>query len=337
MFLDAMMEVYVLSFHAFAPHTKVLAEALNASRAKLGGRAATLMRNFPECLEPARAPQALAQRMVEMIDTWNGLKQIGVAAPHAEGLMHAAHEKFVALLKPRLDTLVGIMQLLAWLRPNGQKAFVSGAVSAITAILSKFENREPAEEIKDILMESLTAFYGDPRLQTGGVWSDVPSPLRGMLCGWLAGRDIYFFLDVVSEVEKSHMWAERRVFWESLLRQNRISEAWVALSPAAARHARRQLAQQGTVKSIQFGAQVAGAGRADTSLLIMRIGDRIVVEGSHSYKVHIFRANNSAAPKLYRPQYDCEEIRLSLPDNSSGSEPKRAHYSGWQEWVLQQI
>jgi hypothetical protein len=336
-FLDAMMKVYILTFDASAPHTKELAEALQASRAKLGGRGATLVANFPQCLEPAQAALALARRMVEMGDVWKGLQQLGIASPHAPGLTHQAHAEFVRLLRPRIETLAGIKQLLAWLRPEGQRAYVSGAASAITAILSAFENGEPRDDIKNELMESLTASYGDPRLQTGGIWTDVPEGLRNILCGWLAGRDIFFFLDVVSAVEKSHMWPERRAFWEGLLRQKRIDSAWVALSPAAAQHASSQMARQGAPKSIQFGGQIAGGSRADTSLLIMKIGERIVVEGSHNYKVHIFLANNPVAPRLYQPRYDCEEIRLSLPDSTQGTQAKRTHGSGWQDWVLQRI
>jgi len=59
--------------------------------------------------------------------------------------------------------------------------------------------------------------------------------------------------------------------------------------------------------------------------------NKIVVEGSHSYKVHIFREDNRQSPKLYQPTYDCEVIRLT-----SGAEA-RPHFGNWQGWVLERI
>jgi hypothetical protein len=55
------------------------------------------------------------------------------------------------------------------------------------------------------------------------------------------------------------------------------------------------------------------------------------VEGSHNYKVHIFREIDLRAPKLYRPTYDCEKIRLI-----AGADAKM-HLGNWQSWVLERI
>jgi hypothetical protein len=66
----------------------------------------------------------------------------------------------------------------------------------------------------------------------------------------------------------------------------------------------------------------------------MKIGDKIVVEGSHNYQVHIFPVSWRAPPRLRQQEYDCEAIRLSLDQ-----EHKRVHDAGgnWRSWILERI
>jgi hypothetical protein len=148
---------------------------------------------------------------------------------------------------------------------------------------------------------------------------------------WLTGENIRFFLDIVTKSEASHMWQPRREFWLGLHERKRIDAAWVAFSKVAEFHAKRELGSRGGRGLLDFGSQTAGGNRSDTSLLIMKIGEKIVVEGSHSYMVHMFRQSDPRAPTLYQRTYDCERIRL-LP----GSESK-AHQGYWQGWVLERI
>ena len=81
-----------------------------------------------------------------------------------------------------------------------------------------------------------------------------------------------------------------------------------------------------------FGEQVAGGGRSNTSLLIARIGNKIVVDGSHSYKVHVFPADHPRAPRVFETAYDCEEIRRTAPPAFA-----RSHIGDWQSWVRMRI
>lgn len=147
---------------------------------------------------------------------------------------------------------------------------------------------------------------------------------------WLTGENIRFFLDVVSEVEDSHMWAPRRRFWLGLHEQGRIDAAWVAFDDAGAQLAHRRVSRRSDGATKSYGRQTA-AGRATTSLLVMKIGRKIVVEGSHSYKIHIFDESSANAPRLYLDGYDCERIR-HLPGALT-----KAHQRHWEGWVLENI
>jgi hypothetical protein len=330
-FLDAMLAVYIDSFVPGAEHTRALAGALSGARERMGTRAQRLLNAFPECLDALRAPDALASSMIAMRDCWSELKVMGIRSPHAPGLMEYAHLEFVRLIRPELKARAAVEKLFHWLKPESQQPLSAGAAEAITATLEHWVERDPPQDELTNLTQSLIALYGDPRVKRGGVWASVPDNILAVLFRWLTGENIRFFLDVVSAVEESHMWAPRKAFWLGLHEQKRIKDAWVAFSDDAIVYARRQLGTHGDRALLSFGRQVARGTRSSTSLLILRIGNKIVVEGSHNYRVHIFREDSPDSPRLYLPAYDCERIRLS-----NGAEAK-SHLGNWQHWVLLRI
>ena len=332
-FLSAMFAVYLESYVPGAPHTIALAHALTNVRDKIGGPWATFLSSFPACLDPMHGHVALSERMTQMASPWDELRTLGLRSPHAPGLMDHVHLLFVDRTASTLAERPAIDRFLLWLQPEGQSARASGAAEAISALLAPWMNKLPSDDNKHHLIKSLTTMYGDPRVRgENAIWSDVPSDLRAIMERWLTGENIRFFLDVVSAVEKghdqSHMWAPRKNFWLGLHNQKRIDAAWVAFSDDGVRYARTQSTSH---EFLRFGRQVARGAREKTSLLILKIGNKIVVEGSHSYKVHIFRSDNTKAPRLYEERYDCEAIR-HLPGAWTAS-----HNGDWQGRVLEQI
>jgi len=332
-FLDAMLETYFESFEPQGDHTRKLAEALIKARPHFGARNMKRVSNFPSCLDPAKAPSEISRRMVDMRHVWRELQPL-VGAPHAPGLMQHAHLAFVAALAPRLREKSTLEKLFAWLKPDGQRALVSGADKAIEAILAPWREADPAEDLQNYLLDRLIDAYGDPRVKVGEVWPGVDEELRKVVYRWLTGKHIKFFLDVVSAVETGHMWAPRREFWERLFNDKRIADASVALSLAAEQMARNLSRQDSATRYLTFYKQTAGGSRRDISLLVMQIDDKIVVEGSHNYKVHIFPSRHKKQPRLRQSEYDCENIRLSLDEDH-----KRVHDASghWRSWVMERI
>ncbi|MDL2398452.1 EH signature domain-containing protein [Rhizobium mayense] len=328
-FLGGLFSVYMESFDATADHTRQLAAALVEAKGRLGARWRALIESVPDILSPDVAADAIARKMVSMDDPWNELRRMGFRNPHAPGLMNAAHLAYVGRIGPHLNKRGEMERLFDWLKPEGQQAKTAGAGEAISALLGHWVSRNPSPEDLGYLTENTVGIYGDPRVQRGGVWSAVPPDRMEVILRWLTGENIRFFLDVVSAVEDSHMWEPRRTFWLGLHQRGRIDAAWVAFSELAEKEARRRGAGgRGTLK---FGLQTAGYSRTNTSLLVLKIGRKIVVEGSHSYKVHIFDETSQRAPTLYQPRYDCEAIRL-IP----GAKAK-SHNGDWQGWVVENI
>ncbi|MDF2372381.1 MAG: EH signature domain-containing protein [Rhizobiaceae bacterium] len=330
-FLNAMFSVYLTTYFSDAEHTKRLARALLERVDRIGSRWQKLIGIVPKILDAGAAHQAVAELMVEMESPWEELKQIGLRSPHAPGLMSMAHFTYVELVQPTLRHRGEMERLIAWLKPEGQEAKMLGASEAITALLEHWTSKSPPAEDQTYLTETLVSLYGDPRVKRGGAWAGVSEQALGVFMRWLTGENIRFFLDVVSAVEDSHMWEPRRKFWLDLHRANRIDAAWVAFSDKGSREARRRMAGSGPGNKLAYGIQTAGGSRLNTSLLLLKVGRKIVVEGSHNYKVHIFDQNNARCPALYQRQYDCEKIRLT---NGAKAQP---HLGNWEGWVMENV
>jgi len=330
-FLAAMLDIYLQTFAPGARHTRELAAALSEASPRFTEAGARLMKGFPQCLDPLDAHEALAARMLAMPDAWNGLKAIGLTAPHAPGLTQRAHNVFVRELKPELKARPALQKLFRWLRPEGRDPLKSGAAPAISAVMGHWTRVEPPEAERRFIIENLIGAYGDPRLNPGAPWSDVADQERAVLMRWITGENINLFLEISAELENSPTWESRKEFWLGLHDHKRIDAAWVAFSGPAVELAQRLTAEGRGRDVLRFGVQTAAGRQAEISLLIMKIGDRIVVEGSHDSKIHIFPQSHRFAPKLYQPAYDCESIRMAM-----GAESE-AHRGYWQGWVLERI
>ena len=328
-FRNGMLAVYLASYQPGATHTVRLGRALSQVSGALGDRWRPLLQAVPRLLDGSSAHEQLGQLMMGMPSPWSNLKSIGMRKPHDAGLMTHAHSSFVKSMAPSLKSEGSIEKLLTWLKPEGiQHAKSEGAAQAISALLVPWTN-DPPEALRTGLTSRLTSYYGDPRTRASEApWGQVPPELLERVNRWLTGENIRFFMDVVSAVETSHMWQPRRQFWLQLHKEQRIDSAWVALSDEGARRA-REMAQGRP--GLAFGRQTARGSRVDTCLLVLKVGSRIVVEGSHSYRVHVFREGANKTPRLYQPRYDCEEIR-SIPGADA-----RAHNGHWQGWVRERI
>ncbi len=337
-FLNGMAAIYLGSYAPGSSHTRSLATSLRSNMDRLGANWRDLFRRIPDCLDPDYAPDGLAKLMINMSDPWTELKQVGIRLPHAPGLMDHVHLAYVKLLQPQLKEQPGLDRLFGWLRPPGQQPRNGGAAEAISAILSHWTTRDPKPEVVSHITQTLVSAYQDPRISRGGVWSGVPAASLAVIMRWLTGENIRFFLDTVTAVEESHMWEPRRKFWLKLYEQGRINAAWVAFSEEAERYARRSLAGAGAGRALSYGNQVAGGNRRNTSLLVLEVGNKVVVEGSHNYMVHIFKKDTSKSPQLYQRSYDCEFIRR-IPDIPRGFHESRIHdaHGSWRGWVLERV
>ncbi|WP_177190343.1 EH signature domain-containing protein [Tranquillimonas rosea] len=330
-FLKGMVEIYLESFDPGSPHTTMLADALSRRRSDFDRRSAALLEALPDLFAPARAPGAVAEVMLAAEDPYAALKALGFRSPHAMGLARCAHRDFLRLLAPKLRDADARRQLFAWLAPSRNSVLQAGAGLAVEALLRAWGDRMPPDEVRGEITEFVVSVYNDPRTHQGGIWSAFDATLKAIFLRWLTKQDMLFFCDMVTATQTSHMWAPRRNFWLGLYEDGRIDEAWVAFGSSARDYAQRNLLRSGATDiNRRFGRQHDRGG--STSLLIMRIGNKIVVDGCHSYRTHIFRRDDPDAPALYGQHYYCDRImRRSRNAKSHSSIP------AWADWVTRNV
>lgn len=329
-FLSGMFAVYLESYDAKSPHTRATAAALDAARGRMSPSVRGLLKEVPELLDAADGPRLLASRMVRMTDPFLELSRAGLRNPHGPGFMEQAHEVLSGLVAPELTGRTRIDWYIDWIRPSGREARTIGAERAIEALTSPWINTAPSDLLRSHLVEALIEMYGDPRIRSGGVWAGVGRAHMEVIHRWLTREDMRFFTGVVDAAQKDAMWPPRRDFWLKMFDEKRIDAAWVAFSSQATDYAREHLMRQDARNAdSRFGFQRA---RQNTSLLIMKIGNKIMVDGCHSYKTHVFDQDDPMAPKLFQEGYDCDEIMRASPESKSHSS-----IGAWQRWVRDMI
>lgn len=354
-FLSGLFAVYLESYVANGAHTRSIASALDTARDRMSPSVRGLLEGVPELLDAADGPRRLASRMVRMTDPFRELSRAGLRNPHGPGFMERAHEVLSALVAPELTGRARIDWYIDWIRPAGREARTIGAEQAIEALTSPWISAAPSDLLRSHLVEALIEMYGDPRIRSGGVWGGIGRSHMEVIHRWLTREDMRFFTGVVDAAQKNAMWPPRRNFWLQLFDEGKIDAAWVAFSSQAFAYARQNLMREDARNAdSRFGFQ-AGRPSSNTSLLIVKIGNKIMVDGCHSYRTHVFDQTDPMAPKLFRvwydkknvpketelpePEYyDCDEI-MDASDNRRNpasrphGSPRNGSIESWKRWV----
>ena len=335
-FLSGLLRTYLDCYISESLHTVALGEALSNSLLRMSPSERILLNAIPEFLDAASGPENLAVRMSKMSDPFTKLVSLGVRNPHGTGFMDIAHLSLTNLIRPHLSERGLIDWYIRWLRPLGKEdARATGSETAIEALLHPWLDKTPDDKLRSFLVETLIEFYGDPRIKSGGVWAGIESCYLAIVYRWLTREDMRFFTGVVDAVQKNDMWAKRRDFWLKLYDEGKIDAAWAALSAEGFEYARQNLMRQDAKNAYtRVGFQRA---RQNTSLLIMKIGNKIIVDGCHSYRTHVFDAADPLAPKLYEEGYDCEQIMYASDERMTVASKSHSSINSWSRWVRDMI
>lgn len=337
-FLSGLLRAHVESYEPGAPHTSTLAERVSSARPRMSRADRTLLEAFPELLDPRSGPDRIAERMRGMADPYAELVRLGLRNPHATGFMDHAHLALTRLVRDELSDRDRIDWYLRWLRPPGKtEGRTIGAETAIEALIHPWLKRNPNDKLTSYLVETLIELYGDPRIKSGGVWGGIGERYLAIVHRWLTREDMRFFTGVVDATQNDAMWPPRRDFWLKLYDEGKIDAAWAALSKEGFQYAIRHLMRQDAKNAHTRVGYQAGKQGTNTSLLIMKIGNKIMVDGCHNYRTHVFDIADPMAPKLFEEGYDCVEIMRA--SDRRRSKPSKPHNSipAWSRWVRDMI
>lgn len=335
-FLAGLLRAYLDSYVPKGAHTTALATALAAAAPRMSAAGRLLLEAIPELMDPVSGPNRLAARISKMSDPYTELLRLGVRNPHGGGFMDVAHLSLTSLVRPHLSEQKLIDWYIRWLRPLGkEEGRNSGAEPAIEALIHPWLEKTPEDRLRSYLVETLIELYGDPRIKSGGVWGGIDERYMAVVHRWLTREDMRFFTGVVDATQKDAMWPPRRDFWLKLYDEGKIDAAWAALSSQAFEYARQHLMRQDAKNAYtRVGFQQA---RQNTSLLIMKIGNKIMVDGCHSYRTHVFDISDPMAPKLFEEGYDCDQIMRASDRRAKGASKSHSSIPSWRRWVRDMI
>lgn len=331
----AVVPVYLESWSGGGSATVQMRELILAHASILPSRWKSLFQACPEFLASSGAAMAIGARMIEPARPFEWLKAIGLPDPHGPGLMAAAHSHFLAQT-PALRTQEQLEKILNWIAPDSANRLDDiRAAEAVDHILAPWVAEICPANYRDECARRLVELFGDPRRERQSFWVNVSDEGRKVLLRWLARQSMETIFEVVSESERgskvSHQWDDRRRFWTHIYDLGLIDEAWVALGAGAVAVANRLAKERGDAGFLNFARQV-GRTREDTCLLVMRIGEKVIVEGSHNFRVHIFPTAGRMTPELYANSYDLDDILLPRPHPNA-----YPHLGDWQRQVLRRI
>ena len=329
--------LYLSSFKAKSKHTRGLATSIKNCQESLNLKQQELIKTVPDILDPDNGPDLIAKKLLMEDSPIDTLANWGLIESYDDGLMSELHFAMVRNFKPILAKGKSneLIRFFAWLRPDSKSPRQRGAGKAIDVAMEPWLTSTPPADYRAELISGLVATYGDPRLKGGAAWHEASEESLLLLRHWLAGETMLIFLDAISSTLSKPsdlaMWGLRKKFWMGLYKEGLVDEAWVAFSREAYQAAQRKARNEHERNLYAgFGRQVA-VGRKELSLLVMRFGGRIIVEGSHSYKVRLFEPTNASRPQLYEPAYDCIRIMRN-------ADAEKAHNgNSWQTWVMQRV
>ena len=299
---------YLETYERKSDMTRRLAAALAGNRRDAGIAELALAGDRLRIFDVDAAPQATADYMDAEDAPFEALRRAGIAAPHGAGLMQEAHRRFLHKIAPAIEAgrSGAVVKLLRWIAPEsgGRHIEGEGAGAAIDALLRPWIRQDPPKSIKDTIKTGLIDTYGDPRLTDAGVWAACASEARDVMLRWIVGATIEIFFEIIKIADPTPMCMDRMELWTDLYKENRIDEAWAALSRAGAREARALALRANDRSIVNFGRNMS----SNICLLIMKINGRWVVEGSSSYKTRIFRRGDRSSVVPYRNTYNSHEF-----------------------------
>lgn len=229
---------------------------------------------------------------------------------------------------------LGYLQALA-ARSSGPRSEIQRYPASrgilMEALLGRFISKSPpTSRQKKAIMDLIDRVAGDPR-SFPDQWIGVDDALKKTYLRWLASASLRQFFDIVERSLSTHenglrMWPERRRFWTAWVDRGHVEEAWVAFGPSAL-----QVAQRATRDDPSFGSSYGKVEPYRTSFhsaLIMKFGDHIVVEWSHTGRCWIW-PDGKGAPATGDSTYPADELR-EAPIGV-------VHSEGWQGRINEHI
>ncbi|MBP3981381.1 hypothetical protein J8G26_11640 [Acidovorax sp. JG5] len=208
----------------------------------------------------------------------------------------------------RLRELATVQRVMRWLqnmpapvvKTDLRIAFADGL------LLPWQRDRKMQDGLKKLLQDFFLQHYGDPRFLRHAhyQWEGVKPEAVNVMFYLLTGDTLKGFMRILDRTADD-IWLFRQKFWMAYYDAGHIEEAWMVLGAHA------QIAAQSnnaTAVPQRFG-RLEGGVSPNQSVLLLRIGDLVFSEWSHSGSLRAYREDDSGAPSFYQLTYHGQTLR----------------------------
>lgn len=239
-----------------------------------------------------------------------------------------AHHCAINFMRNSIGVEANSKVLISWGMAAGEYKKLAPLPMFTEALLLPWRNVSPSKALQEQIINLYTTNLTreDPRLNAGH-WPHTDPVAKATLMRWIAADSLDLFFKILSQTAEP-MWEYRHKFWQALMTKNAIDEVWPVLGHRAA-----EIAKRSDIKFKQYAA-LNGAS-SEQSVLLMRMGDLVFAEWTHSGSLRVAESNSIQAPQLYKHKYLGPDLRFrSLPfEADSGEDGLRhmgAEYGSWQ-------
>lgn len=212
--------------------------------------------------------------------------------------------------------------------------YPSYRVNLIETLLLPFLQQKPRSDVKETIKAFVLGYFKDPRVHSGS-WANVNDAAKKVFLSWMVEstlEDFFSLLDYVSRGDETadRHWRYRKAFWKAYLDVEAIDEAWLVLGSYA-----KSMSNQFLNGGSSYGAFMRGSGVSSRhSALMLRIGNLVITEWSHSGKYRYWFETSQYAPKFYLSNYT-RNMLVNLPYHED------SHYNSekgtWQRQLSDSI
>ncbi len=196
---------------------------------------------------------------------------------------------------------------------QGQEVFTLNGYENLyaKALLGYWDSQAPSKELKEYLKHLFLSNLRDPRAFPQR-WSLVDEQYQKIIKRWLTEESFEMLIQVLDAVADLGHWNDRKDFWSYYLENEYISDSWVIFGTEAHIQATK-LQREGLLsKSAGFARFQRGQGsvQANHSVILLKIGELVISEWTHSGRVRMFTINSVHAPEFYMSEYSVNSIRF---------------------------
>jgi hypothetical protein len=207
------------------------------------------------------------------------------------------------------------------------------------AMLAPFETALPPSEVQKLIIGKAVEKFRDPRIYSWPGLRGADGQVRRDRCmatirRWLSIEYLDLFIRIIESTAVDRQFQPRKAFWLKYFERDKITDVTLILASDADRAARAARSRETRTEYMKWSK--LNAALPNQSVLLMRLGDLIIAEWSHSGALRFWMATNEAAPEFHLPEYHGNQLRQGSLKIKVGNELKDAiiHHENrqWMRW-----